>query len=122
MPRPYSKNSVLSRDISVSIKNYCWDNISEFYRRFGTALQMSAATFYRALSGDYSTEETVHKIMMVVDLNKIGFELMEEKNWNVKKIYISELLRLIKQLMENPSMTNLNEMKVFLDRHEGDLQ
>jgi phosphoenolpyruvate carboxylase len=122
MAMPFKRCTVLPRDTAVAIKQYCWDNISEFYRRFQKDLNISQATFYRAMSGDYSSEETVNNIMKIVEMFKIGYENKEMNAWEIKKIYVKEFLRVCKDLLQNPSLNNLGELRIFLEKHEGNLE
>lgn len=122
MAMPFKRNSILPRDITGFIKLHCWDNISEFYRRYKEQLGVSQATFYRALSGDYSSEDTIDAIMRVVRDNKIGLNEQETSAWEIKKIYVREMFRLIDILLDNPSLTNLSEIRIFSDKHRSNLE
>lgn len=118
---PFKRNSILPRDIEGFIKQHCWDNIGEFYRRYKEQLGISQATFYRCLSGDYSSEDTVDAIMRVVRDNKIGFNEQETSAWELKSIYVKELIRFVDAILDNPSLNNLSELRIFTDKHRGHL-
>lgn len=122
MAMPFRRCAVLPRDTAVAIKQYCWDNISEFYRRFEKELNISQATFYRALSGDYSSETTIDNIMKIVEMFKIGYENREASAWEIKKIYVKEMFRVIDQIINNPSLENLSSLKVFAEKYRGQLE
>jgi hypothetical protein len=122
MPRAFGKTEVLSRDVIQAIKIYCWDSISEFYRRFKETLDMSPATFYRAIQGDICTIETYRSIMAVVDANNIGLDVKRMEDWDVRQIYVKDLLRKIDNLLNNFSPESLNDIKIFLHNHRGKLE
>jgi len=125
MSRTFSRNAVLSRDTAEAIKIHCWGNVSEFYRRYTLQLDMSQATFYRTLSGEYSSDDTVGKIVAIVELNRIGFkdeETQQENVWNTKKIYIKEMFRVIDAIVANPSLDNLSTLKIFAEKYRRALE
>jgi hypothetical protein len=121
MAMPFQKYNILSQDVSIAIKRYCWDNLGEFYRRYKIELNVSQATFYRAISGDYSTDKTINAIMKVVDDFKIGYDQKTENSWEIKKIFVKGLLEACDTFLENASIQNMNHLKMYVENHRGDL-
>jgi hypothetical protein len=55
----------LSFDDISRIKNYCFYNVTELYRRYESVLEMSLCTFKRALAHDNVAIESCDKILEV---------------------------------------------------------
>ena len=51
----------------AELKKVCWNNIGEFYIRYGKDLDMSQSWFYRALQGAEVSEKTVDNVRKVLD-------------------------------------------------------
>ena len=56
------KTALLSRDTAGAIKHFCFNNITEFWRRYSADLPMSRVTFHRAVIGENVYEENAEAI------------------------------------------------------------
>jgi hypothetical protein len=122
MSRLPNSTFVLSIDVINSIKTHCWGNIGEFYRRHKEQLEMSQATFYNAMQGSYCTQKTYDKIMMAVDSNTINPVTKSIDEWDIKRIYIRDLLDKCDKLLDNFSPESVNALKIFLKTHRRKLE
>ena len=108
---------ILSRDVAIAIRHYCFNNITEFYRRYEEEIPMSKATFHRVLQGEYTASEKVKDIVSLS--KKLGLVLNDKEGceWLVKKNLVDELVRMCVALTTNPSIHNLGMLKDFLSKY-----
>jgi hypothetical protein len=107
----------LSRDIAIAIKHFCFNNLTEFFRRYEQELPMSRATFHRIIQGEYTVPEKIKEVESVA--KRLGLVVGNEggTEWLIQKTLVNKLIDLCTELTNNPSITNLGELKTFLDKY-----
>jgi len=116
MPATANTN-IISYDVTMAIKHYCFNNLTEFYKRYEIELDMSLATFHRTLSGEYSSKSKIARITTIA--KNLGLMLSDEEGseWLVKKNLIIELVKRCDKLSMTPSIQSLGELKVFMEKY-----
>jgi len=108
-------DETLSMDLAGALRYFCFYNLSEFYRRYGDELEMSRATFFRVVQGDYSSGDKVDRVTALCE--KLG--LMDTSgagsSFLVKQNMITDLVKYAKSICDNPSIYNLTNLKKFID-------
>lgn len=112
-----SNVDILSRDVAIALKHYCFNNITEFFRRYENELNMSKATFHRIVQGEYTSVDKINEVVILA--KKLGLVLDDKEGceWLVKKNLMGELIKKCVTLTNNPSIHNLGEVKTFIDKY-----
>ncbi len=122
MGMPFNRNSLVSLDNLRALKDHCWDNISGFYKKYKEELDMSQATFYRAVQGHYSSPEVVNKIEDIIRRYNIDLLDAPKDPWEVKKIYVKELTDMVDMYINTPTTSNLLRLRETFDSLKRKLQ
>lgn len=114
---------MLSRDLVVAIKYYCFENVKVFHSRFADELQMNYQNFYRILRGGKTGYNNIRKIEeLALSLGIIRKDGTGASETLVQKKLIRGILELTDKLFQNPGMDNLGKLKAFLDKYREVLQ
>jgi len=111
----------VSKDVISAIKYYCFNNLTEFYRRFENLLpDMSKSNFHRIFQGEGTSREKVKSIHKIASKLEI-LSPSDNSNRHPKQNIVNDLLTLIDNLIENPSMENFGRIKLFLKHKRYEL-
>lgn len=117
MGRYKEKTDILSRDLIVSIKHYCFNNMSEFYERFKDDLPLCRSSFFSIMAGDHGS---VLHVRCIEELGK-KLNLADEKGGSVyaaKEWAIHQLVKLVMKHIRNSSITSLTKLEEFMDDYK----
>lgn len=104
---------MLSKDVINGIRYYCFNNLSEFYRRFKDEIPMCRSGFFNILASDTGSRvhiqalETLAKRLNIMDKDG-GSSLM------VKERAVYDLIKLVSRHVRRPTVTTLQELQEFL--------
>ena len=117
MSRPILRDTTISRDVISAIKNYSFNNLSEFYRRFKSMLHISRATFFRVMSTESTTMENVINIESLAR----RLNLMDKgggSSYGAKRELTIDLVNAVKDFLKDSSDLNRDRLKRYIVQYE----
>jgi len=112
MARIYNK---VSGDTIAAIKQYCYTNVSQFFKRHEEEIDLSRSTFFRLMGGHNSTSKNV--LIMEQLAEKMGIKKAMDDGWMERQKLVNRLFKYLDDIMERPDMANLARLKTYLEKN-----
>jgi len=112
MPKVYNR---VSADTIAAIKEYCYNNVSQFYERHATEIKLTRSTFFRLLGGYNSSSKNALQLEAVAQ--SLGIKKALDDGWMERKKLVNKLFYYLDNIVENPDMANLARLKLFLEKN-----
>ena len=122
MPRDITFNpnyDVLDRDLVHALRHFCFNNFTEFYIRYKFELRMSKATFFRIMNGEMTSVEKIRSLKIIMKKMGVVKDVKTQGcEWLVQKNLVVELIRYVDAILEMPTLTNLANLKDFINKYK----
>lgn len=109
--------SELSRDVAMAIRHYCFENLTEFFRRYESELKMSRATFFRVIACETMKSYNIEAVMEIARRVGVVGARKEGGEWLIQFNLIDTLVKLANAICDTPSIYNLTKLKEFMSKH-----
>ena len=106
----------LSIDLQNSIRRFSYKNLDEFFQRYHKDMNVSRTTFYKAMKNEEVREEIVERIEMLCR----GLGMLNDNgssDYDYRTALLSDFLGKVGILCEDPSMSNLDALRVFFNNY-----
>lgn len=110
---------LLSQAVIFGIKRFCFNNVTEFHKRYKNALEVSKPTLYRLLSGAPGTAANVRSVESLAFKLGIINEDGHQVDNNLKVHTIRAFIEVVDEHLAEPSVETLNRIQVYLNKNKA---
>ena len=101
----------LSRDTASAVRNYCYNNLREFFSRHVEQFDISYQTFLRIVNGEKVTEETYLRVISALrELNLVDSD-DTPSHFDTVYTMLYSFVKQSEQVITNPNHENLKTLR-----------
>lgn len=107
--------SRLSADTISAMKDHCFNNMGEFYNRYGEHLEVGRSTFYRLMAGYPCATSKVLNVETAAQ--RLGIKKSMDQGWVERKKILIKLIELVDLLCQHMTLDHVGNLRLFIHKH-----